>query len=492
MNQAAPFKMFAVFLFAGSIACAVTPAPNGGYGGHNTASGTSALFSLTNGIDNAGLGFQALYRTTTGNYNTGTGFRALFNNTMGSQNTANGINSLAGNVTGNSNTAVGANALYRNQNGNSNTALGVQALFSNTTSNNTAVGYQALLSNTSGGTPSGSDQSELGPNTAIGSQALLNNTTGSSNTAIGFKALSSITTNGFSTAVGYQALTASSECCNTAFGYKALTNNISGAINTATGDLAMYNNTSGSSNVALGFGALMNNISANSCTAIGQTALVNATGDANIALGASAGSGITTGNHNIDVGNAGVAADSGVIRIGTSGVQTNCYIAGVFNSTEASTPVCVDSTGHLGVASSSRRFKKEIKPMDSVSESILSLKPVTFEYKDDRRATPQFGLIAEEVAKVNPDLIVRDNKGDIYTVRYDAVNAMLLNEFLKEHTKVEELQATIADLKSRVAQQEKGMETLAAQLNQQATLIQKVNVKLEARTAGIELARSKQ
>src|SRR5207249_2535963 len=129
---------------------------------------------------------------------------------------------------------------------------------------------------------------------------------------------------------------------------------------------------------------------------------------------------------------------------------------------------------------SSRRFKEEIKPMDKASEAILGLKPVTFQLKSDSKGTPQFGLIAEEVAQVNPDLIVRDDKGEIYTVRYEAVNAMLLNEFLKEHRKVEEQEATISELKSTVAQQQEGMKVFAATLKEQASQIQKVSAQLEA------------
>src|SRR5204863_8468069 len=133
------------------------------------------------------------------------------------------------------------------------------------------------------------------------------------------------------------------------------------------------------------------------------------------------------------------------------------------------------TTGQLGTTppASSRRFKKEIKPMDRTSAAILSLKPVTFQYKSDNTGTPQFGLIAEEVAEVNPDLIARDDKGEIYTVRYEAVNAMLLNEFLKEHRKVEEQEATISELKSTVAQQQEGMKVFAATLEDQASQIQK-------------------
>jgi hypothetical protein len=211
-------------------------------------------------------------------------------------------------------------------------------------------------------------------------------------------------------------------------------------------------------------------------------------GSFNIGLGSSAGTRLNNGNNNIDIGNLGVVDESATIRIGAD--QTKTFIAGIRGVTTAvanAIPVLVDSAGQLGTMSSSKRFKNAIKPMDSASESVLELKPVSFHYKSDNTNTPQFGLIAEEVAAVNPDLVVRDKNGDIYTVRYEAVNAMLLNEFLKEHHKVEELSSTvaaklvtIADLKSTVAQQEKGMEVLTARLNEQAAQIQKVSAQLEA------------
>jgi uncharacterized coiled-coil protein SlyX len=170
-------------------------------------------------------------------------------------------------------------------------------------------------------------------------------------------------------------------------------------------------------------------------------------------------------------------------------VSGSCFIGNIREVTTANAdaiPVLIDSAGQLGTASSSRRFKKEIKPMDQASEAILALKPVTFHYKSDSKGTPQFGLIAEEVAKVNPNLVVRDDEGQIYTVRYEAVNAMLLNEFLKEHRKVEKQEATITELKSMVAkqetidaQQQKGMEVLTATLKEQAAQIQKVSAQIE-------------
>jgi uncharacterized coiled-coil protein SlyX len=239
--------------------------------------------------------------------------------------------------------------------------------------------------------------------------------------------------------------------------------------------------------VACGFGALNNN-----------------TGSGNIALGSDAGTALTTGGNNIDIGAPGVAGESGTLRIGFRQFQT--FIAGISGIPVTGTPVVVDAFGQLGVAPSAQRFKDKIKPMDKASEAILALKPVTFHYKSDATTTPQFGLIAEEVAEVNPNLVVRDQNGEIYTVRYDAVHAMLLNEFLKEHKafleeqcKVQEQEATIAQLKSTVvkqdatiARQQQGMEAVVARLDEQATQIQKVSAQIEANKPATKLADSSQ
>ena len=227
----------------------------------------------------------------------------------------------------------------------------------------------------------------------------------------------------------------------------ALLNNTIGQNNTATGAEALEANGTGSGNTANGFRALADNATGNNNTAEGVYALFHNTGSSNIAVGTNAGFNLTTGNNNIDIANAGVAGESNTARIGTG--QTRMFIAGIRGRTTGNVnaiPVLIDSAGQLGTASSSRRLKNEIKPMDKASEAILALKPVTFHYKSDNTATPQFGLIAEDVAKVNPALIVRDENGEIYTVRYDAVNAMLLNEFLKEHRKVEQLEKQVAAL----------------------------------------------
>ncbi len=242
--------------------------------------------------------------------------------------------------------------------------------------------------------------------------------------------------------------------------------NTGGTQNTATGYHALISNTLGDFNTAVGTAALASNIAGVRNTAIGLGALSsNTTGGFNIAVGNTAGSNIT-GDENIAIGNEGNPGESETIRIGQ--LQTKAFIAGIRGRTTGindAVPVLIDSAGQFGTTSSSRRFKNEIRPMDKVSDAILALKPVTFHYKSDKSNRPEFGLIAEEVAAVNPDLVVRDDNGEIYTVCYEAVNAMLLNEFLKEHKKVEVLEGTVA--------------TLVATVKDQASQIQKVTAQVE-------------
>jgi hypothetical protein len=243
-----------------------------------------------------------------------------------------------------------------------------------------------------------------------------------------------------------------------------------------------------SSNTASGFQALLLNTTGANNTAVGIAALISNTGSDNIALGSGAGAFITTGSNNIDIGNGGVAGDANTMRIG-SGSQFKTFISGISGVNEGSpTAVFINTTtGQLGTTppASSRRYKKEIKPMDQTSEAVLGLKPVTFQfqYKSDTKGTAQFGLIAEEVAEINPDLVVRDDKGEICTVRYEAVNAMLLNEFLKEHRafvkeqcKVEAQEATITQLKQDFRAT---VADLNARLKEQDSKIQKVSDQLE-------------
>jgi len=347
---------------------------------------------------------------------------------------------------------------------NNNTAEGDGALFHLTTGvENTAVGSDALQLNTTGNN-----------NTAIGRGALNHNTTGDHNTANGVVALFFNTSGGSNTATGFRALVNNRGSLNTAMGADALFNNTTAFFNTAMGFQALYSNTTGLSNAANGYQALFSNQTGGQNTASGVQALYRTTGDLNIALGFQAGINLTTGDNNIDIGNAGVAGESNKIRIGKQGTHNGTFIAGISGVVVTGSQVVVNAMGKLGVATSSARFKEDIKPMGKSSEAILALKPVTFRYKKeiDADQIPQFGLIAEEVAAVNPDLIGHDVHGKINTVRYEAVSAMLLNEFLKEHRKNEKQEAIIAELKSAVTEQQKQIESLTAR-------VQKVRPQLE-------------
>ena len=362
-------------------------------------------------------------------------------------NTAEGQNALFGLTTGVANTGVGWYSLFSNTDGSYNTAVGAGTLLFNIGDQtafegveNTGVGAAALLFNTTGT-----------DNTATGAVALLNNTGGSNNTATGSFALQANTTGNL----------------NTATGLSALFSNTTGIGNTTEGGDALVLNTTGSANTAIGTGALGS----------------NTTGNGNIAVGSAAGHDLTTGNQNIVIGNpTAVAGESNTIRIGGSLSQTRAFIAGirgVATGNNDAVNVVIDSDGQLGTVSSSRRFKKEIKPMEAASEAILALKPVTFHYKSDKTNRSEFGLIAEEVAQVNPDLVLPDENGEIYTVRYEAVNAMLLNEFLKEHRKNQEQQATIIQLKSTDAKQEAIIAQQQEQIAALAAGLQKVSTQLD-------------
>jgi uncharacterized coiled-coil protein SlyX len=347
---------------------AVSPTPDGGYPGGNTAEGGSgALFSLTTGTNNTAVGSSALFSLTTGIQNTAVGAQALKNNTA------------------NDNTAEGFQALVNNTTGFGNAATGWRALFLNTTGfHNTADGFSALLRNTAGN-----------HNTANGDEALGSNTTGN--------------------------------------------------FNTTDGAHSLENNTTGSGNTALSFGA---------------------------------GDNVTTANNVICIGSGVEGAN----------VSNSCYIGSVFGQTSSvGTAVFINSSGKLGTITSSRRFKEEIKPMAQASEALFALKPVIFRYKKEiePQKIPQFGLVAEDVEAVNPDLVVRDADGKAYTVRYEAVNAMLLNEFLKEHRTVGEQKATIAQLKQDFAEQQRQIEALTAGL-------QKVSAQLEVSKPAPQMVLSNQ
>ena len=398
--------LIATFCFGGLQKMqAVVPPPDGGYPGGNTAEGTNALLSLTTGGYNTAIGWQSLRGLTTGNYNTGVGAATLALNN-GNENTATGTGALLFN-TGNGNTANGAFVLFSNTIGVQNTAIGDQALFSNTEGdNNTATGFATLYSNTEGVS-----------NTATGFEALYGNTTGAQNTATGRTALSSNT--------------AGSN--NTADGSGALSQNAEGGDNTGIGFLALYGNTSGEFNTAVGSQALRNNVTGDSNTAIGDSAGINITGSGNVVIGA---------------GLDGVAGENNITRI-----------RNVYQSVATERAVYVTSDNRIGTLVSSSRSKEQVKTMEKASEASHSLRPVSFRFKKEvDSAQPLcFGLIAEEVAGVNADLVTLDREGKPETVRYEAINAMLLNEFLKEHRKIEAQEITIA-------RQQKQIEALAARL----------------------------
>jgi hypothetical protein len=405
---------------------AVSPPPDGAYTGANTAEGGSGtLFSLTTGSNNTALGSEALYSLTTGIQNTATGAQSLKNNT-GDRNTADGFQALIGNTSGDNNTATGWRALFSNSIGSYNAANGAQALYKNTMgSENTAIGNKALHSNTTGD-----------GNVAVGTYALFNNTGAGSNTvdganvAIGPFALMNATGSGF----------------------------IDGGGNNAVGEESLKNNVSGWGNNAIGYQALYDNVNGSQNTALGEAAGARITGNNNVCIGAEAG-GNPGENNTIHI------ADNTPTNIGASA----CFIGGIDGQvvdTGTGTAVYVDGAGKLGTIVSSKRFKEDIRPIGKTSESLYALQPVSFRYTKaiDSTGTSQFGLVAEEVEKVNPHLVVRDKGGKPYSVRYDQVNAMLLNEFLKEHRKVETLEATVANLVRTVKDQASEMQKVRAQL----------------------------
>jgi hypothetical protein len=414
------------------VARAVVPPPDGGYPNFTTAEGQNALQNLTTGAGNTAVGWFSLFADTTGSFNTAVGAGALALNTA-HQNTATGAAALLLNTTGDQNTANGALALLNNTTGRFNTALGNSALAANIDgSNNTAVGNRALLNNTTGNF-----------NTAVGDIALLNNT-GNENTATGSGVLVSNTT-------GVE---------NTAIGSRALESNTIGNRNTAIGRIALASNTTGELNTAIGYQALSSNTG----------------GSNNVAVGLFAGGNVITANNVICIGPGVTGAD----------VSNSCYIGNIWNQTGGSQAVYVNSEGKLGAQVSSRRFKDEIKPLEEVSEVIYRLEPVSFRYKLEIEPTRPlgFGLIAEDVAKISPDLVTRGSDGQVNSVRYDAVNAMLLNEFLKEHKNVQQLKATLA-------QQQKEIAALIAHIKEQDAKIQSFSDQLEMSKAALQVASTK-
>ena len=322
-----------------------------------------------------------------------------------------------------------------------------------------------------------------GFNTAEGTNALKNLTTGEGNTAVGWFSLFSNTDGSFNTGVGAGTLVLNIGDQNTATGVAALLQNTTGSFNTANGALALSNNIEGDFNTATGEAALFLNTTGNSNTAIGAGALPNNTsGGGNIAVGADAGISVTTANN--------------VICIGLSGqnVSNSCYIGQIFGTTSSGgIGVFINSDGKLGTTTSSQRFKEAIKPMERASEVLFALKPVTFHYKKqiDPAAISQFGLVAEDVEKVNPDLVVRDKEGKPYSVRYDHVNAMLLNEFLKEHRKVEEQDRKIREQEITITDLKKEMETVVARLKEHDSKFERVSDQLQRSPSELQLVQNR-
>lgn len=350
-----------------------------------------------------------------------------------------------------SNTAIGAGTLVSNTTGYDNTATGQAALQNNTTgANNAATGADALENNTAGTA-----------NTADGYAALLNNTTGSFNTATGTSALASNTTGGYNTASGVGALQAST----------------SGNYNTATGYWALHSDTQGLENTAFGYEALQNNSSAGGNTAVGYEALQNNTGYNNIAIGAAAGLLNTSGNENIYIGSSGSAADiDGTIRIGNPGIASLVFVQGIYSESSAGgVPVYINSNGQLGTVSSSARFKDDIHNMADASSRLMQLRPVTFRYKKpyaDGSKPLEYGLIAEEVEKVYPEMVAYDSDGQIMTVKYQMLAPMLLNEVQKQN----------AELKRQVQLQQEENRRLEEQSHRQS----EENRSIEERLAALE------
>jgi hypothetical protein len=356
----------------------------------NIAMGPGVLLHLSGGTFNTAAGYIAMQTNTSGGLNTAFGAEALYYNSVGFNNTAVGAFSMINNYSGTNNTAVGYNALNENGYGSFNTAVGAQALELAVNGNNTGVGYQ------SGFNTGGAD------NTSVGYQSLFSNTYGNGDTASGSGALYS---------------------------------NVTGNLNSAVGYHALYSVTSGPNNTAVGAGALQ----------------ANTVGGNNIALGPYAGSNIAQGWRNIDIGNSGVASDDGTIRIGNSSQHSAAFIAGIGSAHVTGSAVYISSSGQLGVLASSERYKTAIAPMGQSTEKLQTLRPVTFHLKSEPNGPVQYGLIAEEVARVYPELVIRDGLGKIQGVRYEELVPMLLNEAQQQRQEIDQLKKELRQLQVAVS-----------------------------------------
>lgn len=342
-----------------------------------------------------------------------------------------------------SNTAVGISALLNDTTGGDNSAFGAGVLNANTTgSYNSAVGYASMLNNGTGM-----------QNTALGAFSLNVNSTGTANTACGAYAMGGNTTGNQNSSLGFDALGSNDNGNNnTAAGAMALARGRTGTSNTAVGASALYLN-EGDQNTAVGASTLYINTTGRFNTAIGHRALYSTTtGSSNIAVGTDAGTNLTTGSNNIDIGHPGVAGEAGTIRVGANGTHNSFFAAGIVNSKVTGSAVYVTSTGQLGVLASSERYKTSIVPMGDESARLQQLQPVTYRLKTDAHATRQYGLVAEAVAKVYPELVTRNEAGAIEGVRYEELTPMLLNEVQKQQRALASQRAEIEMLRQQFAQ----------------------------------------
>lgn len=377
----------------------------------NTAIGSNVMPNINTNSgagaqDNSGFGDYALWEATTGCCNTAMGYASLQSVTTGSFNSAFGVNALQ-DSTGDYNSAFGTGALTYNNVGN----------------NNTAVGYSALLGQNNGFPVGGND------NTAVGADALYSN----------------------------------KQNQNTAVGSQSLHANTNGTLNTASGFQSLYHSTTGSNNTAAGANALygQHGMTGSNNTAVGVNALQHvSTGDNNIAYGYQSGLSVTTGSHNIDIGNEGAETDNGIIRIGRPGIQSATYISGIDTNVVTGAAVYVTSSGELGVLASSERYKTAIEPLDDDADRLQLLRPVSFHLKNDPAGSIQYGLIAEEVNKVYPELVIHDAAGNIQGVRYDELAPLLLKEVQQQRREL----ADVAQLRQQVAELKKMNEAMQAAL----------------------------
>jgi trimeric autotransporter adhesin len=476
----------------------------------NTGMGTSALSAevgSSTSSANTAAGYQALLSNTTGNANTAVGYDALQNGTNGNSNTAVGV--LAAEAGGGAyNTAVGASALEDNTSNSDDVAIGASAMMGSQASNSTAVGEEALFyASGVGGTAVGFkalyNAGSATGNTAVGFEAGIEVDTAINNTLVGYETMSwsapgsnnsslgayalQYNAGAANTAVGADALQGKegetiTGSDNTAIGYQTMLALTTGTYNAATGYQALYDDTTGAQNAGFGSFALLLNTRGNYNTAVGTDSLRhNSTGSTNIALGYEAGYAITTTSNNIDIGSQGAVSDGGVIRIGSSN-QTSTYVAGISGVAVTGTgvPVVVNSSGQLGIGTSSERFKTAVTPMGSSTEKLEELRPVTFQYKSDPHGSRQYGLIAEEVAKVYPELVVHDAQGAILSVRYDELAPMLLNVVQHQAAEIEKLKARAraqALDERALRQQQQAVGDLQTQLADMRTTLSKLGAR---------------